>query len=77
MKFQKRLLGQFVKRWEREYLLSIREGSNVAHGRGSQPISVGDIVILKEDGTPRLFWKLAKKEDLIQSDDGMIRAAKI
>ena len=77
VKYQKRLLGQFVKRWKREYLLSIREGSNVAHGRGSQPISVGDIVILKEQGTPRLFWKLAKIQNLIQSDDGRIRAAKI
>jgi hypothetical protein len=27
-KYQKRLLGQFIKRWQNEYLLSIREGSH-------------------------------------------------
>lgn len=77
VKYQKRLIGQFVKRWKREYLPSIREGSSVANGRGNQQISVGDIVILREEGTPRLFWQLAKIQDLIQSDDGMTRAAKI
>lgn len=77
VKYQKRLIGQFVKRWKREYLPSIREGSSVANGRGNQQISVGDIVILREEGTPRLFWQLAKIQDLIQSDDGMTRAEKI
>jgi hypothetical protein len=76
-KYQKRILSQFVKRWKREYLLSIREGSRVVNGREGQHVAVGDIVILKEDGRPRLFWKLAKIQDLIQSADGIIRAAKI
>ena len=76
-KYQKRLLGQFTKRWKSEYLLNIREGSSVKIGRGNQSISAGDIVILKEDGTSRLFWRLAKIQDLIQSADGMTRAAKI
>jgi hypothetical protein len=47
------------------------------HGKERETIAVGDIVILKEDGTPRLFWKLAKIKDLIQSADGIIRAARI
>jgi len=76
-KYQKRILGQFIRRWKREYLLSIREGSSAINGQGNQRISVGDIVILKEDGTPRLFWRLAKIQYLIQSDDGMTRAATI
>ena len=76
-KYQKRLLGQFIKRRKNEYLLSIREGSHAIHGKERETIAVGDIVILKEDGTPRLFWKLAKIKDLIQSADGIIRAARI
>ena len=71
-KYQKRLLRQFVNRWKREYLLSIREGSRAIHGQECQHVAIGDIVILKEDGMPRLFWRLAKIQDLILSADGII-----
>ena len=35
-KYQKRILGQFMRRWKREYLLSIREGSSAINGQGTQ-----------------------------------------
>ena len=38
-------------------------------------ISVGDVVILKKDFTPRGFWKLAKVEQLIMESDRRVRAA--
>lgn len=37
--------------------------------RAQEMIDVGDIVILKNEGTPRIFWKLAEVEELIPSSD--------
>ena len=37
-------------------------------------INVGDIVVLKNDTSKRVFWKLAKVEELLLSKDGKIRA---
>ena len=47
------------------------------HGPEGQVISVGDVVLLKTDSTSRMFWKLAKVKELIESKDVVIRAAKI
>ena len=38
---------------------------------------MGDIVILKNESTKRIFWKIAKVEELIRSEDDGVRAAKI
>ena len=38
-------------------------------------ISVGDVVILKDDTSKRMYWKLALVEDLVEGRDGQIRAA--
>ena len=76
-KNQRRLLQQFTKRWRNEYLLSLRETARVLHGPERQVISVGDVVVLKNDSTSRMFWKLARVKELIESTDGVIRAAKV
>ena len=74
---QKRLLDHFMNRWRTEYLLNIRETSRLLHGPEGQTIAVGDIVVLKNDLTPRALWKLARVKELIVSKDGVIRAAKV
>lgn len=38
-------------------------------------MAVGDIVILKNDSTPRAFWKLGKVEQLMPTRDAKDRAA--
>ena len=40
-------------------------------------MAVGDMVILRNDNTRRMFWKLAKVEDLLPSSDGVVRSAKV
>ncbi len=40
-------------------------------------IAVGDIVIVQNDKTKRNFWKLAKVEELLPGEDGVVRAAVI
>ena len=62
----KHLLQQFSRQWKREYLISLRENSTTRSVNGNRsPITVGDIVILKNDSTSRAFWKLGKVEQLI------------
>ena len=70
------LLQQFLERWRRDYLLSLRESHKTKSRQDKKPdISVGDIVILKNDSTSRNFWKLAKIVELLPGRDGAIRSA--
>ena len=72
----KHLLQQFSRQWKREYLISLRENSTTRSVDGNRsPITVGDIVILKNDSTSRAFWKLGKVEQLIPGRDGKVRSA--
>ena len=72
----KSLLQQSAKQWRREYLTSLREQSSVRNkGNGAREISIGDIVLLKNDSTTICYWKLAKVEELIPGTDGRVRAA--
>ncbi|CAB4012078.1 Hypothetical predicted protein [Paramuricea clavata] len=73
----KTLLKEFTKQWRREYLLSIREAARSSNNGTRDVIVEGDIVILKKESTKRLFWKIAKVEELIRSIDGVVRSAKI
>ena len=73
---QKSLLQQVTKQWRNEYLTSLREQSNARNkGNAGQEISVGDIVLLKNDSTNRIHWKIATVEELIPGADGKVRAA--
>ena len=38
---------------------------------------VGEVVILKDDSTARVYWKLAKITELLEGKDGLVRAARI
>lgn len=75
-----RLLESFWKTWKNDYLLSLRERSqkNLPSPRIQAPEepNIGDIVQLKDD-TPRGSWRLGKITELIRSNDGNIRAAKV
>ena len=70
------LIQQFTKQWRTEYLLRLREQSRVmAKNNKTGNISIGDIVILRNDKTSRSFWKLAKVEQLLHGEDNLVRAA--
>ena len=65
---------QLTTRWKHEYLTSLRE--NARKITDKEPcVKVGDLVVLKIDGTARCLWKIAKGTKLIESKDGKIRAA--
>ena len=74
----KRLLSQVTKQWKKSYLTSLRETHlkrNKKHGK--EQISVGDVVLLKDESTKRMFWKLAVITELITGANKKVRAATI
>ena len=40
----------------------------------SSNIAVGDTVLIRNEGIPRCFWRLAKVSELIPSMDNLVRA---
>ena len=75
-KHHKHLLTQFTRQWRREYLLNLREIHSVKVKHGQHPsIAKGDVVVVKDDASKRLFWKLGVVQDLITGDDQQVRAA--
>ena len=52
----------------------LQEQASKSNTNKNIDISVGDIVILKNDQTCRSFWKLVKIEQLLKGDDELVRA---
>ena len=75
-----RHLDLFWEIWRDQYLLSLRERSQIfnKHPRvqSQKEPKIGDIVQLKES-TPRGTWKIGKIIELIESRDGRERAARV
>ena len=76
-KHHRKSLNEFGKQWRREYLLSIRKSTRASNNGVEDAIAVGDIVVLKNESTKRIFWKTAKVEELIRSVDAVVRSVKI
>ena len=73
-----RHLQQFTNQWKKTYLLSLRERhAQSTRNRNGAEIALGDVVILKNDSTQRMFWKLATVEQLLPGKDGVVRAARV
>ena len=72
-------IQHFRRRWQREYLVDLREfhrpkGKNVT----LPPVRINDVVILHDQGTSqRAFWKLARITDLIKGRDEKVRGARV
>ena len=77
-KYQGRILNNFINQWKKDYLLSLQERRDINRpSSNGREIKEGDVVILKEEGTARCLWKLAKIIETIKGRDGAIRSAKI
>ena len=75
--YHRQLLKHFAKRWKQEYLLALREVASLTNPSNEPIVSVGDIVVLKDEQTKRVFWKLGEIVELIVGRDKNIRAAKV
>ena len=74
-KTQVHLLQCFQSRWKHKYLTTLREYHH-STGVNNQTISVGDAVIVHDNG-PRVNWRLAVVTKLLVGHDGFTRAAEI
>ena len=73
-----KLLEQFIKRWRNEYLTELREFHKVKRcKRFDQPCSIGDVVLIHEDNTSRMNFRLGVIDSFKPSRDGYKRVANV
>jgi len=63
----------FWRRWQREYLTTLRSFHDVRQQQASTKFKRGDVTVLQENVRPRHMWKTAVIEQLIEGRDRMIR----
>jgi len=64
---------EFWRRWQREYLTTLRRFHEDRQQQASTKFRRGDVALLQEDVRSRHMWKSAVIEQLIEGRDGMIR----
>ena len=69
------LANQFWSHWKKEFLQTLQKRQKWTGQQRN--MTRGDIVIIKEDDTPRGHWKLGRVEECHPSADGIIRSVKI
>ena len=74
--YLKRKLSHFSSRWQKEYLVGLRE-AHKSGKRNSPDIVKGDVVLVHDESMKRGMWKIAVIEDLIIGKDGVVRGAKV
>uniref|UniRef100_A0A914WWH6 Integrase catalytic domain-containing protein n=1 Tax=Plectus sambesii TaxID=2011161 RepID=A0A914WWH6_9BILA len=74
-------LDKFWALWHGEYLLSLRERYQTSHKgpriHATTLPKLEEVVLIKEEGTPRGIWKLGKIIELKKGRDGETRSAKV
>ena len=71
------LIEDFCKRWRFEYVTSLRECQKSFKLKSQLFPAKNDLVLLYEEKQPRQKWLLGKIVDLIPSQDGQIRGARV
>lgn len=63
------------KRWSQEYLQNLQERSKWTVSKKN--LNVGDLVVIHEDNTPPLAWKLGRVIRLCPGQDGIVRVIEV
>ena len=69
------VLNQFWLRWRTEYLQNLQIRQKWIHPQRN--LQEGDLVLIKDDNSPRNQWPLARIVEVQKSEDGLVRTAKI
>ena len=69
------LANMFWNRWVREYLPTLQLRSKWLEQRKN--IEVGDLVIVKNESTPRKMWPLARVLRTFPGKDGLVRSVEL
>lgn len=65
----------FWNRWQAEYIAELQQ-KNKWRTHGS-PLQIGDLVLLKEDNSPPMHWKLGRVTATFPGKDGIARVAEV
>lgn len=65
----------FWSRWKHEYLNSLIQRAKWT--KDSKPLSVGSMVIIKDDNRAPLHWTLGRVQELLPGADGIVRIAMV
>ncbi|GFU18901.1 DUF5641 domain-containing protein [Nephila pilipes] len=74
IKYRSKLLKNLRQRFEKEYLRQLVQNHNEKQSSNPQ---IGEIIIVGVDNKKRLFWPLAKINELIPGWEGKIRTVKL
>ena len=73
--FAQHVVGQFWKRWLREYLSVLHQRQKWLQPQPS--LSVGDIVMIADSNSPRGSWPIAKVIEVKPGRDNLVRSARV
>jgi transposase InsO family protein len=73
-KYLGNVLQHFWERWRNEYLVQLREHQRRPSSGAVEP-QVGDVVLIKEEKTPRNQWQIGLVRDVIRGSDKVVRGA--
>ncbi len=76
-KYHHNLLTRFTQRWKKEYVVGLMEVFKSKQILNRVSLSIGDIVLMKNEQTKRCFWKMGKITELLPGKDGNVRAARL
>ena len=65
------------RRWQREYVTTLRERHSMQHKFNAVNTNVGDVVMIKDESKKRRKWKIAIISELFQGKDDQIRGARV
>lgn len=65
------LTNEFWSRWKKEFLLSLQTRQKWTRPRKN--LQVNDVVIVKDDDTPRNQWKMCRVIEAQADQDGLVR----
>ena len=69
------LMAKFWAVWQNDYLRNLPHSVRKFKTRGR--LQVGSIVLIQEDGLPRLRWAMGVVSKLYPGTDGVVRAADV
>ena len=75
-RFITKLSTDWWKLWINEYLLALRETHRCLLKEHKHWPSVGDVVLVKDEG-PRIYWKLGRITELCPGPDSIVRVVKL
>ena len=76
-KYLKACKDSLWRRWQKEYLTSLRERHNMTHKTAKFQPKIGDVVIVKSENKNRGRWSLAMVNEILPGKDENVRAVQL